>query len=59
MMNSPRFSVAVILSLFLLLAGCAPQSAKEPTPIPVKFVVVTMCDIGEDEGDQAGEFQLW
>lgn len=30
-----------------------------PTPIPVKFVIVTMFEIGEDEGDKAGEFQLW
>ena len=28
-------------------------------PIPVKFVIVTMFEIGADEGDQAGEFQLW
>ncbi|MEM7741892.1 MAG: purine nucleoside permease [Pseudomonadota bacterium] len=28
-------------------------------PIPVKAVVVTMFEIGEDEGDLAGEFQLW
>ena len=28
-------------------------------PMPVKFVIITMFEIGEDEGDQAGEFQLW
>ena len=27
--------------------------------LPVKVVIVTMFEIGEDEGDQAGEFQLW
>ena len=32
-------------------------SGKEP--IPIKFVVVTMFEIGEDDGDQPGEFQLW
>ena len=61
-MNSPRFSVAVpvmFLLSVLLLAGCASQHAQEPAPIPVKFVVVTMFEIGEDEGDKAGEFQLW
>ncbi|WP_320819955.1 purine nucleoside permease [Thalassolituus sp.] len=31
----------------------------EVKPIPVKFVVVTMFEIGEDTGDTAGEFQLW
>jgi len=28
-------------------------------PIPVKMVIVTMFELGEDEGDTAGEFQLW
>ena len=29
------------------------------TPYEVKVVIVTMFEIGEDEGDTAGEFQLW
>lgn len=28
-------------------------------PLSVKVVIVTMFEIGEDEGDRAGEFQLW
>ena len=28
-------------------------------PVQVKVVVVTMFEIGADEGDRAGEFQLW
>ena len=28
-------------------------------PLPVRMVVVTMFEIGKDEGDTAGEFQLW
>lgn len=28
-------------------------------PLPVKVVVVTMFEVGEDQGDRAGEFQLW
>ncbi|HEY7775345.1 MAG TPA: purine nucleoside permease [Kineobactrum sp.] len=28
-------------------------------PVKVKVVLVTMFEIGEDSGDQAGEFQLW
>ena len=28
-------------------------------PFKVKMVIVTMFEIGEDEGDTAGEFQLW
>ncbi|MEO0549040.1 MAG: purine nucleoside permease [Pseudomonadota bacterium] len=29
------------------------------TPLPVRAVIVTMFEIGEDTGDTAGEFQLW
>ena len=28
-------------------------------PLPVRVVVVTMFEVGEDQGDRAGEFQLW
>ncbi len=44
----------------MLLAACAkaPQPAA-PKPLAVKVVVVTMFEIGEDQGDTAGEFQLW
>ncbi|MFK7913213.1 MAG: purine nucleoside permease [Pseudomonadales bacterium] len=37
---------------------CQPGAACA-NPYKVKFVVVTMFEIGEDEGDTAGEFQLW
>ena len=44
-------------------AGAATPAALGITdnarPLPVKFVVVTMFEIGADEGDQAGEVQLW
>ena len=29
------------------------------TPLPVRAVLVTMFEIGEDEGDKPAEFQLW
>ncbi|HSG89369.1 MAG TPA: purine nucleoside permease, partial [Pseudomonadales bacterium] len=29
------------------------------TPVEVRVVIVTMFEIGADEGDRAGEFQLW
>ena len=35
------------------------ELGKDQKPIPVKIVIVTMFEIGEDEGDRAGEFQLW
>jgi purine nucleoside permease len=41
-----------------LALGCAAQ-AQQTEPIPVKVVVVTMFEVGADEGDRAGEFQLW
>ena len=33
--------------------------AQTPAPIPIKVVVVTMFERGEDTGDTPGEFQLW
>ena len=55
------------LATVLLLAGvagCASQLPPAPrasadAPLPVKVVIVTMFEIGADEGDTAGEFQLW
>ena len=35
------------------------SSPAEEQPIPIKVVVVTMFEIGADEGDRPGEFQLW
>jgi purine nucleoside permease len=51
-----------LLCLFLSLAYLVGASAQTPgsaTPIPVKVVVVTMFERGEDTGDVPGEFQLW
>ncbi|MDX2268401.1 MAG: purine nucleoside permease [Bryobacter sp.] len=45
-----RFFCAILLSGATVL----PQA-----PIPVKVVVVTMFERGEDTGDAPGEFQLW
>ena len=48
----------IIIGLFIAVcAGCNKEESS--SPIPVKVVVVTMFEIGEDEGDTAGEFQLW
>jgi purine nucleoside permease len=45
--------------IFVLPASlvCPPSAAV--APIPVKVVVVTMFERGEDTGDVPGEFQLW
>ncbi len=47
----------------LLLVACPPlllsQSTGSTKPIPIKVVVVTMFERGEDTGDTPGEYQLW
>ena len=45
----------------LLICGVlwAQTSAPPAKPIPIKVVVVTMFERGEDTGDTPGEFQLW
>lgn len=40
------------------LTDCDPGAACAH-PLPVKVVVVSLFEIGQDEGDVAGEFQLW
>jgi purine nucleoside permease len=37
----------------------SPVAAARQRPIPIKVVVVTMFEIGEDTGDRPGEFQTW
>lgn len=58
-----------LLTLSLLTAAACSDTSEvlpgsstiDPAPAPLKIraVVVTMFEIGEDSGDQAGEFQLW
>jgi len=47
----------------LLLACCLAVLAATPlhaqTPLPIKVVIVTTFEIGEDTGDAPGEFQTW
>lgn len=64
---------ALLAGAALLFAGSAPVAAAPPPvsaaqcqpagpcahPIVVKVVIVSLFEIGKDEGDQAGEFQLW
>ena len=52
--------VIFISGLLVCLSNCsAPSNEAEVVPIEIKVVVVTMFEIGEDQGDKAGEFQLW
>ncbi|MGA2653236.1 MAG: purine nucleoside permease [Terracidiphilus sp.] len=46
-------------SLTLLFLASFALAYAEPHPIPVKVVVVTMFEVGEDTGDKPGELQYW
>lgn len=48
----------IITLLFAILVSSAVH-ATNTQPLEIKVVVVNMFEIGEDEGDRAGEFQLW
>ena len=50
-----RLACLALVALFL--TSCVSVEVAEKRP--VKVVVVTMFEIGEDTGDRAGEFQLW
>jgi purine nucleoside permease len=47
------------LSLFAALALPTLAQTEAPTPIPIKVVIVTTFEPGEDTGDTPGEFQYW
>jgi purine nucleoside permease len=50
-----------LLALTSLLAAPAPSVLAQTgaEPLPIKVVVVTMFELGEDQGDRPGEFQTW
>ena len=60
---NPVTWIAALVAAVGFTAGCASApSAAKPTaaaPMPVKVVVVSLFEIGEDTGDRPGEFQLW
>ena len=47
----------LIIILYLITAPYA--QAQTRSPLKIKAVIVTMFEIGDDEGDKPGEFQLW
>lgn len=55
--------ITVLVAAVGFTAGCAtaPSAAKPAAaaPMPVKVVVISLFEIGEDTGDRPGEFQLW
>jgi purine nucleoside permease/predicted cupin superfamily sugar epimerase len=60
----PRLLTILCMLLTSILSACSDEQSnsstvKPPSPMEIKVVVVTMFEIGADEGDKAGEFQLW
>lgn len=50
----------VIALLLAAITACSNETATDTVaPMPVKVVIVTMFEYGEDTGDNAGEFQRW
>jgi purine nucleoside permease len=39
--------------------GSALGQERDPAALPIKVVIVTMFEFGEDQGDRPGEFQTW
>jgi purine nucleoside permease len=58
-MKKRFYSPHIFLSLFFLICTTTTLEAAPEKPLEIKVVVVTMFEIGELEGDRAGEFQLW
>ena len=59
-------SRVISLAVVFMLSACGMPDVEvtveenhKEKPRPVKVVVVTLFEIGEDTGDRAGEFQLW
>src|SRR5260370_18085245 len=50
--------IALVAYTIACLMPCL-QAQSQGTPVPIKVVVVTMFERGEDTGDTPGEFQLW
>jgi purine nucleoside permease len=50
---------ACLLSLLLAALGNAAASAQNTPKLPVRVVVVTTFELGNDTGDTPGEFQAW
>ena len=49
---------SLLCALFLCVVS-HPSEARAMKPWPVRVVIVTTFEVGEDTGDRPGEFQLW
>jgi len=52
-------NLTYLFFLAFLVACQAPVTETAPEKIPIKVVVVSMFEVGEDSGDRPGEFQTW
>jgi purine nucleoside permease len=59
MQNAPLVSVRTLAVILFSAAILHAQTRPPSQTIPIKVVVVTMFEPGEDSGDTPGEFQLW
>lgn len=50
---------AAIMAYAVKVGLPALETGRQQEPIPIKMVVVTMFERGEDTGDTPGEYQLW
>ena len=53
------FIIRTSVLLIAMLGPATPASGADPGPIPVRVVVVTTFELGDDTGDKPGEFQAW
>ena len=58
-MSKQRLQQSCVIALAVLISWASAAEPTDPVPVSVKVVVVTMFEVGADEGDRAGEFQLW
>ena len=56
---SNSFALAMFRGVVISTLSVNAYAGEEEPPMEVKVVVVSMFEIGDDEGDAPGEFQLW
>ena len=54
-----NFLLRIGILVTAILCPAAVSFAADPSPIPVRVVVVTTFELGQDTGDKPGEFQAW
>ncbi|NEQ53561.1 MAG: purine nucleoside permease [Leptolyngbya sp. SIO3F4] len=64
MSKNYTFIYSIFIVVLLLFNNSCQQSSTKiendtPAPIPIKLVVISMFELGEDTGDRPGEFQYW